>query len=328
MNRRNVSVALAGLAATAAIGPLLAQQPQQLYPVRPLRLIVGFAPGTGPDIVARVIGQKLAEGLGQAVVVDNKAGAGGIIAAQEAARAAPDGYTIMLGEVGQLSIAPSSYTKLPYDPSKDFVAISEAVNTDFVLVSSPQSAADSLKGFVEQAKAQKELNFATFGAGTPGHFGAVAFGEAAGLKIEPIHYRSAADALGGLASNTVQAGFITIGVATPHVKAGRLRALATTGESRSVALADTPTLTESGYPLAFAAWFGFVAPAHTPAEVLDTLNAAIVSAVRSSEVRTKLEGAGFRMVGSSRADFARLIQSDAARWGAIVKATGFKATLD
>jgi tripartite-type tricarboxylate transporter receptor subunit TctC len=181
---------------------------------------------------------------------------------------------------------------------------------------------------VEQAKTQKDLNFATFGAGTPGHFGAVAFADTAGLKVEPIHYRSPADALGGLASGSVHAGFITVGVAAPHIKAGRLRALATTGESRSGALPDTPTLTESGYPLSFAAWFGFVAPAQTPAEALDALNAAVAKAVQAPEVRTKLEAAGFRMVGSSRAEFARLIQSDAARWGAIVKATGFRATID
>lgn len=324
MDRRTVSIALAALVASAAVRPAAAQQ----YPARPLRLIVGFAPGTGPDIVARVVGQKLAEGLGQAVVVDNKAGAGGIIAAQEAARAAPDGYTIMLGEVGQLSIAPSSYAKLPYDPNRDFAPIGEAVNTDFVLVVGSQSGVDTLQGFVEQAKAQKDLNFATFGAGTPGHFGAVAFADAAGLKAETVHYRSPADALGGLASGSVHAGFITVGVATSHVKAGRLRALATTGASRSAALPDAPTLTEAGYPLAFAAWFGFVAPAGTPTDVLDTLSTVVAKAVQAPEVRTKLEGAGFRMVGSSRADFARLIQSDAARWGAIVKATGFRATLD
>lgn len=324
MDRRTVSIALAALVASAAVQPAAAQQ----YPSRPLRLIVGFAPGTGPDIVARVVGQKLAEGLGQAVVVDNKAGAGGIIAAQEAARAAPDGYTIMLGEVGQLSIAPSSYAKLPYDPNKDFAPIGEAVNTDFVLVVGPQLGVDTLQGFVEQAKAQKDLNFATFGAGTPGHFGAVAFADAAGLKAEAVHYRSPADALGGLASGSVHAAFITVGVATSHVKAGRLRALATTGASRSAALPNAPTLTEAGYPLAFAAWFGFVAPAGTPTDVLDTLSTAVAKAVQAPEVRTKLEGAGFRMVGSSRADFARLIQSDAARWGAIVKATGFRATLD
>lgn len=322
MNRRTVWIVLLAVSASLAAGAAAAQQ----FPTRPLRLIVGFPPGTGPDIVARVVGQRLAEDLRQAVVVDNKAGAAGIIAAQEAARAAPDGYTVMLGEVGQLSIAPSSYARLPYDPQKDFAPISEAVSADFVLVTNPQSPAKTVKEFVEQAKAEKTLNFATFGAGTPGHFGAVAFADATGLKMEPIHYRTTADALGGLASGTVQATFVTVGLAAPQVKGGKLRALATTGKERSTALPDTPTLAEAGYPkLDFTAWFGFVAPAKTPPDVLEVLNAAVVKAVQAPEVRAKLEAAGFRMVGSSRADFARLIQSDAARWGTIVKATGFQA---
>lgn len=326
MNRRTFTLAAAlGLGLSAL--PLAA--PAQSFPASPVRLIVGFPPGTGPDIVARLVAQKLQENWKQAVVVDNKAGAAGIIAAQEAARSVPDGYTIMLGEVGQMAIAPSSYTRLPYDPQKDFAPIGQAVSADLTLVVNPQTPAQTVQAFVDWARAQKDLNFATFGAGTPGHFGAVAFANAAGLKMEPIHYRTTADALGGLASASVQATFVTVGLAAPQVKAGKLRALATTGATRSIALPEVPTLAESGYPkLDFTSWFGFVAPARTPVETLDALSAALVQALQAPDLRARLEAAGFRVVPSSRAEFARLIASDAERWGAIVKATGFKATLD
>ncbi|RZI89433.1 MAG: tripartite tricarboxylate transporter substrate binding protein, partial [Variovorax sp.] len=161
------------------------------YPSRAVRIIVGFPAGTGPDIVARLLAQKLSEGWGNlGVIVDNKPGAGGLIAASEAARAAPDGYTLMLGETGQLSIAPSSYTKLPYDPAKDFVPVSQVVTADFMLLVNPQKVqAKTVKEFVGSTQQQKGLFMATFGAGTPGHFGAYMFGDAVGQKAEPVHYK-------------------------------------------------------------------------------------------------------------------------------------------
>lgn len=298
------------------------------YPNKPVRIIVGFPAGTGPDIVARLLAQKLSEGWGNlGVIVDNKPGAGGLIAAGEAARAAPDGYTIMLGETGQLSIAPSSYNKLPYDPAKDFAAVSQVVTSDFVLLVNPQKVpARNVKEFVDWTKQQKGLFLATFGAGTPGHFGAFMFGDAVKLKPEPVHYKNTSDALGGLFSGDVQGVFASVGLAAPNVKAGKLAALGTTGATRTPTLPDVPTIKEQGYAnLEFSSWFGIVAPAKTPPEIIAKLNADIVRAVQSPEGKAKMEEAGFRVTGTSQQDFTRTIAADTVTWGKAVAATGFKA---
>jgi len=312
---------LAGLATTGV-------QAQAAYPNRPVRMIVGFPAGTGPDIVARLLAQKLSEGWGnQGVIVDNKPGAGGLIAASEAARATPDGYTLMLGETGQLSIAPSSYNKLPYNPAQDFAAVSQVVSADFALLINPQKVpARNVKEFVSWTQQQKGLFMATFGAGTPGHFGAFMFGEAIKVKPEAVHYKSTADALGGLFSGDVHGVFASVGLAAPNVKAGKLLALGTTGPARAAALPDVPTIKEQGYPtLEFSSWFGIVAPARTPPEVLAKLSADVQKAVTDPAMRTKLEDAGFRVTGTTAEAFARIIAADTITWGKAVAATGFKA---
>ena len=316
------------LAALGALGLALPAGAQGTWPDKPVRIIVGFPAGTGPDIVARLLAQKLSEGWNNVgVVVDNKPGAGGLIAAGEAARAAPDGYTLMLGETGQLAIAPSSYNRLPYDPAKDFVPVSQVASTDFVLLVNPQKVpARNVKDYVAWTQQQKGLFMATFGAGTPGHFGAYMFGEAVGQKPEPVHYRNTADALGGLFGGDVSSVFATIGLAAPNIKAGKLVALGSTGGTRSPSLPEVPTIREQGYPdLAFSAWFGIVAPARTPPGVVNKLSADIVRAVQSADGRQKLLDAGFRPTGTDAAEFARIIAADTATWGKAVAATGFKA---
>lgn len=322
--RRAVLAAAALLACTAA--PVV--QAQAAYPSRPVRIIVGFPAGTGPDIVARLLAQKLSEGWGNlGVIVDNKPGAGGLIAASEAARATPDGYTLMLGETGQLSIAPSSYTKLPYNPAKDFAPVSQVVSADFALLVNPQKVpAKNVKEFVSWTQQQKGLFMATFGAGTPGHFGAFMFGEAVKLKPEAVHYKSTADALGGLFSGDVQGVFASVGLAAPNVKAGKLVALGTTGATRAAALPDVPTIKEQGYPtLEFSSWFGIVAPAKTPNDILAKLSADIQKAMKAPDAKAKMEEAGFRVTGTDREEFARIIAADTITWGKAVAATGFKA---
>ncbi len=324
LNRRHAMLAL-GLAASAVSLGVQAQTP---YPTRPVRMIVGFPAGTGPDIVARLLAQKLSEGWGNmGVIVDNKPGAGGLIAASEAARATPDGYTIMLGETGQLSIAPSSYNKLPYDPAKDFAPVSQVVSADFVLLVNPQKVpAKNVKEFVTWTQQQKGLFMATFGAGTPGHFGAFMFGDAVKLKPEAVHYKSTGDALGGLFSGDVQGVFASVGLAAPNVKAGKLVALGSTGATRTGALPDVPTIKEQGYNnLEFSSWFGIVAPSKVPADILAKLSADIQKAVKSPETKAKLEESGFRVTGTSREEFTRIIAADTVTWGKAVAATGFKA---
>lgn len=324
LNRRHAMLAV-GLAASAVS---LGVQAQTQYPTRPVRMIVGFPAGTGRDIVARLLAQKLSEGWGNmGVIVDNKPGAGGLIAASEAARATPDGYTIMLGETGQLSIAPSSYNKLPYDPVKDFAPVSQVVSADFVLLVNPQKVpAKNVKEFVTWTQQQKGLFMATFGAGTPGHFGAFMFGDAVKLKPEAVHYKSTGDALGGLFSGDVQGVFASVGLAAPNVKAGKLVALGSTGATRTGALPDVPTIKEQGYNnLEFSSWFGIVAPSKVPADILAKLSADIQKAVKSPETKAKLEESGFRVTGTSREEFTRIIAADTVTWGKAVAATGFKA---
>ena len=327
--RARRTVLVTALAATlATLAPLASAQAPATYPTKPVRIIVGFPAGTGPDIVARLLAQKLSEGWGNmGVIVDNKPGAGGLIAASEAARAAPDGYTLMLGETGQLSIAPSSYNKLTYDPVKDFAPVSQVVSSDFVLLVNPQKVpARNVKDFVEWTKQQKGLFMATFGAGTPGHFGAFMFGDAVKLKPEAVHYKNTADALGGIFSGDVSGVFASVGLAAPNVKAGKLAALGTTGATRAGALPDVPTIKEQGYPgMELSSWFGIVAPAKTPPEILAKLNADIVKAVQSPEGKAKMEEAGFRVTGTSRDEFTKIIAADTETWGKAVAATGFKA---
>ncbi len=322
--RRSALLALGLAAGVLSTGV----QAQSSYPNRPVRMIVGFPAGTGPDIVARLLAQKLSEGWGNlGVIVDNKPGAGGLIAASEAARATPDGYTLMLGETGQLSIAPSSYNKLPYDPAKDFAAVSQVVSADFVLLVNPQKVpAKNVKEFVTWTQQQKGLFMATFGAGTPGHFGAFMFGDAVKLKPEAVHYKSTGDALGGLFSGDVQGVFASVGLAAPNVKAGKLVALGSTGATRTGALPDVPTIKEQGYNnLEFSSWFGIVTPSKVPADILAKLSADIQKAVKSPDLKAKLEESGFRVTGTSREEFARTIAADTVTWGKAVAATGFKA---
>jgi tripartite-type tricarboxylate transporter receptor subunit TctC len=289
-------------------------------------LVVGFPSGTGPDLVARLVAQKLQEFTGQGFVVDNKTGAAGLIAAREAAKAPPDGYTLFLGTVGEMAIAPSSYTRLGFDPVKDFAAVSHVVTSDFAFVVPTATPAKNLKEYVEWGKSQKSLFMGTFGAGTPGHFGVAMLADATGLKAEPVHYKNTGDAMSGIIAGDTQGLFGTLALVSSHVKGGKLRALATTGAERSTMLPDVPTAKEQGYPsVEFGAWFGIYAPAKTPNDILDKLNGEVVKAMQAPDVREKLQGVGFRVVGSSRQEFDRLLKQDIPRWEKVVKATGFKA---
>ena len=326
MLRRHL-LALTLASATAAALPVTALAQAGPYPDRQVRLIVGFPAGTGPDVVARTVGQKLGELLRQPVVVDNRAGAGGQIGAQAVAKAAPDGHTLLLGEVGSISIAPASYTKLSYDPARELVAESELVRSDFILVVPPDSPYRSVKELVAGARAKGErVNFGTFGAGTPGHFGAEVFAAEAGLKIEPVHYRATGDAITALVAGDVQAAFVTTALAAPQIKGGKLRALATTGAARSALLPEVATMAEAGFPkVDFSAWFALMAPAGTPTATLDALGQAAVATLQAPEVRRVLQEAGFTLAGTGRADSERMVRSEATRWAGVVKATGFKA---
>ena len=319
---RRALIAAASLAALASPTLSLAQA----YPTQPVKLVVGFPPGTGPDIVTRLVGQKLETSLKQSVVVDNRAGAGGQIATQAVAKSAPDGYTLLIGEVGSISIAPPAFSKLPYDPAKELAVVAELVRSDFLLVVPVQSPHKTVADFVKAGKANKDrVNFATFGAGTPGHFGGEMLAEQGGFKVEPIHYRATGDAITAIVGGQVEGAFVSTALGSAQIKAGKMRALATTAHARSPLLPDVPTFTEAGLPkVDFSAWFALFAPAGTPAAVLDTLSKQAVAAVQSADVKQKLIDAGFTVTGTSRADAEKMVKAEAPRWAAIVKQSGFK----
>lgn len=296
------------------------------YPEQPIRLTVGFPPGTGPDIVARTVGDQLSKEIGQPVVVENKAGAGGQIAAYSVARNAPDGYSILLGEVGSISISPETTAALSYKPLVEFTPITEAVRANFVLVIPANSPYKTLKEFVAAARESTDnFNIATFGAGTPGHFGAEMLADAGKFKIEPIHYRSTGDAVSAIIAGQVQGAFVTTAMAGPQLAGGKMRGLAITGKARTAMLADIPTFHELDMAnVDFGAWFAFLAPAGTPVNALDTLNKSIVTALKAESVKKTLENSGFEVVGSSRQELNDLLIAEQARWAQVVKKTGFK----
>ncbi|PIT79670.1 tripartite tricarboxylate transporter substrate binding protein [Limnohabitans sp. 15K] len=298
----------------------------QKYPERPVKITVGFPPGTGPDILARVVGVKLSELTKQPVVIDNKPGAGAQIATQLVSKSPADGYNILLAEAGSISIAPAAFSKLQYDPTKELTGIAELAWADFMLVVPVNSPYKTLADMVNANKSGNSvLNFGTFGAGTPGHFGAVEFGSQAQVKVEPIHFRSTGDAVTALVSGDVAGAWVSTAVASAQVKGGKMRALATTGKARSALLPDVPTTAEAGMPkLNFSAWLGVLAPSGVPASVLDVLNKSLVQAVNSPEVKQKLIEVGFAVTGTTRADTEKMLKTEAVRWGGIVASSGFK----
>lgn len=298
----------------------------QTYPDKPVRISVGFPPGTGPDILARVVGIKLSELIKQPVVIDNKPGAGAQIATQLVSKSTADGYNILLAEAGSISIAPAAFSKLQYDPTKELTGVTELAWADFMLVVPVNSPYKTLTDMVNANKSGNSvLNFGTFGAGTPGHFGAVEFGSQAHVKVEPIHFRSTGDAVTAIVSGDVAGAWVSTAVASAQVKGGKMRALATTGKSRSALLPDVPTTAEAGMPkLNFSAWLGVLAPSGVPTSVLDSLNKSLVQAVNAPEVKQKLIEVGFAVTGANRADTEKMLKAEATRWGGIVASSGFK----
>lgn len=309
---------------TLAMLPLAAVS--QTFPDKPIRLSVGFPAGSGPDVLARVVGQRLSELVKQPVIIDNKPGAGGQIATLTVARGPADGYNLLLAEAGSVSIAPAAFSKLPYDAAKEFVGVAELAFADFVLAVPTNSPYRTLDEMVKANKGKADpLNFATFGAGTPGHFGAVEFGDQAGVKVEPVHFRSTGDAITAIMSGQVSGAWISTAVAHAQIKGGKMRALAITAPKRSPLLPDVPTTTEAGMPkLRFSAWLGILAPSATPAALVDALNKRLVEAVQTPEATQKLVDAGFSVTGTSVSDTDRMLKAEATRWGAIVRSTGFK----
>ena len=298
----------------------------QEYPRKAIRLIVPFAPGGGNDTVARAIAQSAGASLGQPVVVDNRAGAGGMLGAELAARAPPDGYTLFLGGVGSHAVNPNLHAKLPYDPVKDFAPITLIASAPSVLVVNPSLPARTLAEFTALAKASPgRINYASNGNGSSAQLAAVLYESMAGVQMVHVPYKGLAPALVDLLAGEVQAMFSSVVAIVPNIKAGRLRALAVTGKRRAALLPEVPTLDESGVPgYEAGSWYGILAPAGTPQAVVAKLHEAIVRALAQPEVRERLVSEGAEVIGSTPEAFAAHITAELARMGKLIRDAGIR----
>jgi tripartite-type tricarboxylate transporter receptor subunit TctC len=295
----------------------------QEYPTKPVRFIVPFAPGGGNDIIARVLGQKLGEGWGQQVVIDNRPGAGGNIAAETTARAAPDGHTVFQFNVAN-AIAVSVYSRLAYDPVRDFAAITQLASSPFLLVVNPAVRAGSVKDFVALAKSQPgKFNYASSGNGGSTHLITEMFKTLAGIEMTHVPYNGAGPGLIDLLGGQVQMMFAVPATATPYLKSGKLRALGVSSPKRSPLAPELPTVAESGVPgFEGATWYGVVVPAQTPAPIVARLHRDIAHVLRTPEVQDRLAAQGVELVGSTPAEFAQFIRSEIPKWARAARISG------
>ncbi len=312
-------MAAAILATVAGAGICDAQN----YPNRPIRFLVGFPPGGTSDILARTIGQKLAEAVGQQVVIENRPGAGGNIGAEAAAKSAPDGYTIFMSTTSQ-AISASLYAKLNYDLVKDFAPVIQAVNYTNLLVVHPSLPVKSVKELIALAKAKPgQLNYGTAGNGTPPHMTGELFKTYTGVNLQHVPYKGGAPAIADLLGGQITIMFDNVPPLLPHVQAGKMRPLAVTSLNRISVLRDVPTLDESGLKgFDSVAWNGVLAPAGTPKDIIARLNAEILRILSLPDVRERLSSQGADPVGGTPEQFAALIRSEIKKWAKVVKDSG------
>ncbi len=312
------------LFAIALAFPLLAFG--QSYPTKPIRLVCPFPPGGAVDIASRASANALTKILGQVVAVENKPGAGGNLGGVEAARSAPDGYTIFMSTSGIQAINPALYAKMPFDPNKDLTPIAPLVSLNNVLVVNPSVPAHTVKDIIALAKKEPgKLTYASSGNGTSIHMSGAMFTYLTKTDIVHIPYKGSAPAVTDLLAGQTNMMFDNIPSSLPHIKAGKLRAIATTGARRDPALPDIPTIAESGVPgYESGVWFGLMAPAKTPRAIIDKLNAAAVKATHDGDFIKRMTDLGYSIIPGTPEEMAKMIQDEIKRWTPIVKASGAK----
>ena len=309
---------------------LLATLPLQAtaadYPAKQVRILVGGATGGGVDITARVIAGKLSESLGQQFIVDNRPGASGNIATEIVARAAPDGYTLLMGTIAPLAINPSLYGNLPFDPVRDLAPVSRAADSTNVLVVHPSLPVTNVKTLIAFAKARPgELNYGSAQTGSAGHLAGELFNTMAGVRMVHVPYKGGAPAMIDLISGQLQLIFATAVTAVPQIKSGKIKALAVTTAKRSAILPELPTIDEAGVAgFEVNNWYGIVAPAKTPGTIIRLLNKEIVSVLGAPDVRDTLYKQGLDAAPSTPEDFGSYIKSEIAKWSRVVRASGAK----
>ena len=322
MHPKSVACFIGCCVFAAAVTPACAQS----YPTRPIRMIVPFPPGGGNDILARTVGNRLTEVIGQQIVVDNRGGAGGLIGAQLAATAVPDGYTVFLGSVGNLAQTPALRSALPYHPLKDFAPVALLATSAFVIAVHPAVPAKTVKDLVVLAKASPgKLNYASAGAGSSLHMAAEIFKHATGTEIVHVPYKGAAPALADLMSGRVQVMFSTMPPMLPHIKSGKLRGLGVTTAKRASAAPDLPTVAESAAPgFEVSNWQGVVVPIKTPRTIVQKLNRDLNATLQLPGMNDALAAQGLESAGGTPDEFAALIKREIARYTQVVKAAGIK----
>jgi tripartite-type tricarboxylate transporter receptor subunit TctC len=316
MNRSCFAIAAAAILSSAAV---CAQQPT--YPAKPIKMIMPFPAGGPTDILGRLVGQKMTEAWGQNVVIDNRPGGGGMIGANLAAKSPPDGYTLFLGGITTLALAPYVHRNLTYDPLKDFQPVSQTTISPLLLMVHPSLPVKTVKEFIALAKAKPgEINYASSGPGGSGHLAGELFKSVTKTNLVHVPYRGAPPALTDLAAGQVQTMFGTMLASVPLIRNGKLRAIAVTGPKRSIAVPDVPTFAEGGLPgYDASSWNGILVPAGTPRPIVDKLSSEIVKIIRTPGVLDRLAADGPLGVGNSPEEFTAYIRAEQAKWSKVVR---------
>jgi tripartite-type tricarboxylate transporter receptor subunit TctC len=317
-------ITAAGLIAAPLAVPMA--QAADAWPSKPLRLIVAFPPGGASDIVGRIYAERLAEALKQPVIVDNKPGAGTAIAAEAAAKAAPDGYTLSLAPTGQLTILPHLNKAIPYNPLKDFAPVSIVGSVPYVIAANPAVPVNNLKELAALAKGKPgKITYSSCGNGTICHLSGELYKSQTGTDLLHVPYKGSAPAITALLGGEVDLAFDTLSILAPQIKSGKVKGLAISSKERSPLLPNVPTAVEAGLPqYTVESWFGIVVPAGTPQDIVKRLNAELVKIASQPEVKAKLAGQGVEAVSTTPEKFAEQIRSDYAQWGKVVQASGAK----
>ena len=312
--------------AVAACMSLSAAAADDNYPTRPVRLLVPFAPGGGADALSRIITPKMHDALGQAWVVDNRGGAAGNIAAETVAKAAPDGYTALMGFSTVLTVNPSLY-KLPYSVTKDLQPVTLLATAQYILVIHPSVAATNLKDFIALAKQKPgSLNYASAGVGSPLHLAAELFKKRAGIDMAHLAYKGGGPAAVAVLAGEAQVLFASVASSVPQIKAGKLKALATTGTKRSKVAPDLPTIAESGFPgFEVSSWYALLVPAKTPAAIVNKIRGAAIKAVELPDVQEAMSRQGLDVETSTPQKLAARMSAETAVWAGVIKDAGIKA---